>query len=599
MRQINLNLNSIKGIVSQLKGSEKQAEKAVDKIVEQAVEKAVEQVKQNEEAPLIKTDIKLDTVEIRAKIEKEAKAAVEAVSPKGEDKSANNNLKTPFLGALTAKTEPIIFAANDSAILNQIGKKGAVGNIVVNNTQEVGEVVSLPRANGIVAAKTGGGFNIMAFDNLVAQWNRLDFNTATYDQKLALMDNIIRAAENEGKDKEAKTWKCYRFTMKYNYAKSRFMDFRAQLQNGVAYDDLNFLPEDHQYDATGHMLDYEDFADFKEFGGTVNDADGLIYTPNPNNIERYIYTNAMLAVYTTKMVAIQVKLKNPHLTPSSRDILNRNMSYFRFLLSKITSVLAETRENLQNGIIELPDNIQEPGSIDIDSLLIPGLTPPPAAQGGSLVQFEPPEDYTALCVNYKGNPDKNKLMELILFVNNKLRDCQNKQERAFWQTELARWQTILDSWGNTTAAGNSSRPPVGNGGRGTSPNSEINKVDTVKASINIFAPTSSGKSQLLSFDEVGLSDSVFGANGHDALEENEEIPEKSDFNKLLEKYNTSQEEYKQDSLKILLNFVCKMIAKNEDNNDMFWRNQFKALITEWDSHGWERFVPEYGLERPW
>jgi hypothetical protein len=377
------------------------------------------------------------------------------------------------------------------------------------------------------------------------------------------------------------------------------MDFRAQLQNGVAYDDLNFLPEDHQYDATGHMLDYEDFADFKEFGGTVNDADGLIYTPNPNNIERYIYTNAMLAVYTTKMVAIQVKLKNPHLTPSSRDILNRNMSYFRFLLSKITSVLAETRENLQNGIIELPDNIQEPGSIDIDSLLIPGLTPPPAAQGGSLVQFEPPEDYTALCENYKGNPDKNKLMELILFVNNKLRDCQNKQERAFWQTELARWQTILDSWGNTTAAGNSSRPPVGNGGRGTSPNSEINKVDTVKASINIFAPTSSGKSQLLSFDEVGLSDSVFGANGHDALEENEEIPEKLDFNKLLEKYNTSQEEYKQDSLKILLNFVCKMIAKNEDNNDMFWRNQFKALITEWDSHGWERFVPEDGLERPW
>jgi len=553
MRQVNLNLNAIKGIVSKLKPGEKQADKAVDKVVEQAVEKAVSK-------SLLKDETKLDTVEIRTKVEKEAKAAAETilkeeekplkekkakaaevVSPKKDDKAANNTPKTVVLGALTTpKAEPV--AADNSVTFSKTSKKEIAGNIVVNNTQGVSEVDPIPPAGNITAIEKGGEITTTAFDDLVAQWNDLNFDTTTYEDKLALMDQIIDAADSEaqalntgnfeiyGKPEEsdpnyndwtawkaaidkANKWRCYRVIMRNNYQQQTYFELNQGLtsQNfntvfsNNGHDNPNWAMEmlaglqidasreyrsadEHDFRTTNPIyhengytiLGYEyDNEGFQYFGGqTVWEGHGHEpkYIRNDDPQQLFMYNEAMISMYKTKLLAAQIRLKDPQILNNPNQSMKKALQLNIREFCRLLDGMLEEQKRLAIELNLMTETESEWGTtqyswIDDAHGLIPGLTPPQSTPA-TPPQFEPPENYEQLCINYKGNPDKNKLMELIEFINNELEDCQNKQERAYWRTELSRWQAILDSWGNTTTAGNSNRPPFGNGGgRGVEDNS--------------------------------------------------------------------------------------------------------------------------------
>lgn len=496
MNQVNLNLNGLKGIVSRLKGEDKQAEKAVEHVVEQAVEQAVKGAKNPEERSLINTEIKLDTVEISIK-KGEVKVSVEEPKPEKIEEPVDRGVsaQTPVEEKLASAQFGSITAPKTTETTATTGVTG------VEDVEDVDKV----------KARDGGGITMATLENLISCWADFINENPSYDAKMDRIGRIISAANAKAAEYEegseeyqqykdlANEWRGYRFIMRNSYIQEWYEGVRQQLQQGVPFDDIFNDPESIMHlgvdisryfrledeedfrttnpvrDENGYLVGYEyeyDDEGFQYFGGkTVKIDDGpppvFVYEKNEDPQKRFLYNEAMIASFKVKMLAIQVKLYDNSLSDGIRAKLNTDLNDYRRIMQ---GLLAE-QKNLAVELDLMEQHSTTWGTTtyswtDPDHGLISGLFPP--ASTSAPQGYEPPDDYRDMCVEYKQltdiNARKSKLYELIAYAQGRLAgSSHNGQEQVYWQTELTRWQGVLEDLinnpsgnGNTSHAGGTS-----------------------------------------------------------------------------------------------------------------------------------------------
>ena len=395
-------------------------------------------------------------------------AAINQALIKGQNNKPAVTEKEPSLRQTANDGGNNIFVADDITV---IAADETAGNIF----GEVNSGNAIEKDPAVIASGGVGALNDR-YEDLVEEWYSLDFDTATYEEKMNLLDRIIIAAQNEENDVAAGTWTCYRFIMRNNYLKEKYNSYLQQLASGVPYEQLEWQGEigwsEEPWEISAHYgpdgtEDYEIFQGQCQFGGTyvqlIPNMPAYEYIPAEPE-QAYVYACAMIARYSTKILAIQVKLQdpdiiyypNPNGNPENVLVwkLNQDIEYYRVRLQHFESQKRELAVQLgyatqeENGAIHF--NVPDGG-------LVPGLYPPENNPTPLSVQ----EQFEALRNEYfeeYGNPPQGpgdarqieKVNTLITFASRMVGQGQSAGqgqyleyftgELAYWRAELLRLQ---------------------------------------------------------------------------------------------------------------------------------------------------------------
>lgn len=337
------------------------------------------------------------------------------------------------------------------------------------------------------------------YGDLVEQWYALP-EDADYQRKMNLIGRIILAAQRDGNDVAAGTWTCYRFILHNNNLKERYNNYLQLLAGNEGYENYkNYVNlvmnnedpgwyedlewNEQQWEISTSIMSPEDELDFDyfhrqlHFGGYVEN--GIYIQPTPEEYpQAYVYCCAMIARYTTKILAIQVKLHdpdiinypNPNGNPENVLVwkLNQDIAYYRQLLQ---NMLAEknrlavalgyaTQE--ENGAIHFSNTFPNNELTTMFSGhpmvggLVPGLTPPE-----NNPEIGPGDNYDELFQNlvdeynneYGDTPQNGstpaqiaKAERILIFIQKML--ALNIQSSTDWAFQLTYWQGVFEQLQN-------------------------------------------------------------------------------------------------------------------------------------------------------
>lgn len=380
--------------------------------------------------------------------------AIDAVIKQALARGQNNIQK------VTEKEKPQKQAANSSS--GNIFKAACITeNITVEETANnifndgIGNIVG--NDTGII---TGGesGIASVTFESLVTEWNNTNFDNIDYQTRIEMIDAIIAAAET---DEDIATWTCYKYILRNNYRKQQYEEYLRQLASGEkSYDELGWGAEFWEYSTSLFNSEDEDELDvFKYFGGTYTYNYNTYpitwtYTPPENDFQAYLYCNAMIARYSTKIYAIRLRLQDPNIQANStlKNKLEKDIYAYQVFLhgflpeKKRLAELLGFGETWDNGSFHYFENVQNGG-------LVPGLTPPENSQ-----QAPPPEeDYQTMFQNlvneyntlYGNIPPSNSSPERIAkaqkIVNFAKKMVQRNEEPVdYWNHVYTEWQNKLN-----------------------------------------------------------------------------------------------------------------------------------------------------------
>ena len=404
------------------------------------------------------------------------------------------------------------------------------------------------------------------YDNLVYYWNTYK-DDEDYDWLLSILDNLVTCCQSDSsKYLEEAVWRSRRVQIRNKKRQKEYNAMLDFLHNGGNWNEHGpnspMRNIQHWEIANGQYgYNNEDIMIIRQRLANLTDQN------DPDATMRIEYNLAMVSEFTSKLRAIYVKLQDPIFDPENMP--PRPHPYYGYL-HELQMNIREFQRFISGYVSEL-QTLGWTASLPPDSI---------------------PED------NYM-TPEQI-YDKLVSFYNNSQLGLDEKialvRKLIWYAQQLGKPQDIIEQWQNILNELNRG---------GDSSNASALTPGSTSASAKVLSDNDGGKSGSTNFLEDNLRDLPTATENQEIPDEEEDEDEDNFFvmqekyDSMYEKYREEQEEIRQkDMLETLLNFVCRRIARSNENITKFWMNKYKALIAEWDAHGWEEFTPEYGLTKP-